>query len=143
RGDRGSPNDLGEGPRRRPGDLALHDADARRDDPPFRQVPFLQFGRKRPRRGVVLARDLCRRPRGHAPHRMAPNPNAGRRSVSRIRPLAGGYTAFALLELVAIARYSGNVNWSAPAAWVYLAFLLSVLPVGLLTLFRPRWVEKN
>ena len=63
--------------------------------------------------------------------------------VSRIRPLAGGYTAFALLELVAIARYTGNVNWSAPAAWVYLAFLLSVLPVGLLTLFRPRWVGKR
>ncbi len=63
--------------------------------------------------------------------------------VSRIRPLAGGYTAFALLELVAIARYTGNVNWSAPAAWVYLAFLLSVLPVGLLTLLRPRWVEKR
>src|SRR5204862_217769 len=36
--------------------------------------------------------------------------------VSRIRPLAGGYTAFALLELVAIARFSGNVNWSAPGA---------------------------
>ena len=47
------------------------------------------------------------------------------------------------LELVAIARYTGNVNWSAPAAWVYLAFLLSVLPVGLLTLFQPRWVEKR
>ena len=63
--------------------------------------------------------------------------------VSRIQPLAGGYTAFAVLELVAIARYSGNVNWTAPSSWVYLAFLLSVLPVGLLTLFRPRWVEKR
>src|SRR5437667_7407909 len=63
--------------------------------------------------------------------------------VSRIRPLAGGYTAFALLELVAIARSTGNVNWSAPAAWVHLAFLLSVLPLGLLTLFQPRWVEKR
>jgi len=63
--------------------------------------------------------------------------------ISRIQPLAGGYTAFAVLELIAIARYSGNVNWSAPAAWVYLAFLLSILPVGLLTLFRRRWVEKR
>src|SRR3989449_5253510 len=63
--------------------------------------------------------------------------------ISRIQPLAGGYTAFAVLELIAIARYSGNVNWSAPAAWVYLAFLLSILPVGLLTLFRRRWVEKS
>ena len=66
--------------------------------------------------------------------------------ISRIQPLAGGYTAFAVLELIAIARYSGNVNWSAPAAWVYLAFLFSILPVGLLTLFRPagsRSVERD
>ena len=63
--------------------------------------------------------------------------------VSRIQPLAGGYTAFAVLELIAIARYSGKVNWTTPSSWVYLAFLLSVLPVGLLTLFRPRWVEKR
>jgi hypothetical protein len=63
--------------------------------------------------------------------------------VSRIQPLAGGYTAFALLELIALARYAGNVNWNGPAAWIYLAFLLSVLPVGLLTFFRPRWVEKH
>jgi hypothetical protein len=63
--------------------------------------------------------------------------------VSRIQPLAGGYTAFALLELIALGRYAGNVNWNGPAAWIYLAFLLSVLPVGLLTFFRPRWVEKH
>ena len=49
----------------------------------------------------------------------------------RIRPLAGGYIAFAVLQFVAVARYAGDVNWSAPAAWVYLAFLGSILPVGL------------
>src|SRR3989475_10350187 len=49
----------------------------------------------------------------------------------RIRPLAGGYIAFAILQFVAVARYAGDVNWSAPAAWVYLAFLGSILPVGL------------
>lgn len=58
--------------------------------------------------------------------------------LSRIRPLAGGYLAFAVLELVAIARYAGDVNWSAPAAWVYLAFLLSILPVGLFGWFGSR-----
>src|SRR5439155_2940863 len=68
RGDRGSPNDLGKGPRRRPCDLALHDLDARGDPPPFREVQFLESDRKRPRRGVVLARDLRWRPGGHAPH---------------------------------------------------------------------------
>lgn len=49
----------------------------------------------------------------------------------RIRPLAGGYIAFAVLQFAAIARYSGDVKWGDPAAWVYLAFLASVLPVGL------------
>ena len=59
---------------------------------------------------------------------------------SRIQPLAGGYMAFAILELVALARYAGNVNWNAPAAWVYLAFLLSILPVGLFSLPIRRWL---
>ena len=61
--------------------------------------------------------------------------------LSRIRPLAGGYVAFAGLQLLAIARFSGNVNWNAAASWMYLAFLLSVLPVGLFGLLGPRWIE--
>ena len=59
--------------------------------------------------------------------------------LSRIQPLAGGYVAFAGLQLLAIARFSGTVDWSTAAAWVYLAFLLSVLPVGLFGLFGLRW----
>jgi len=59
----------------------------------------------------------------------------------RIRPLAGGYVAFAILQFVAIVRYSGNVNWSGPAAWVYVAFLASVLPVGLFGWFGHRTTE--
>jgi len=60
---------------------------------------------------------------------------------SRIRPLEGGYVVFAGLQLVAIARYSTEVTWSSSAAWVYLAFLLSILFVGL---FRslPHWVAE-
>ena len=57
---------------------------------------------------------------------------------ARIRPLGGGYTAFAVLELVAVARYSGSVNWSAPAAWLYVAFLASILPIGLYGWFAHR-----
>ena len=63
--------------------------------------------------------------------------------ASRIGPLAGGYTAFAALELIALARYSGTVNWSTPAAWIYLAFLLSILPVGLLALPLRRWFRNR
>jgi hypothetical protein len=59
----------------------------------------------------------------------------------RIRPLAGGYVAFAILQFIAIVRYSGDLNWSGPAAWVYVAFLASVLPVGLFGWFGRRATE--
>jgi hypothetical protein len=61
----------------------------------------------------------------------------------RIRPLGGGYTVFASLQLAAIARYSGAVNWNALAAWVYLAFLLSILPVGLFGWFGHRSPDRR
>src|SRR5207249_3053874 len=57
-----------------------------------------------------------------------------------IRPLAGGYIAFAILQLIAIVRYAGDVNWNGPAAWVYVAFLASVLPVGLFGWFGHRTI---
>jgi len=59
----------------------------------------------------------------------------------RIRPLAGGYIAFAIFQFIAIVRYSGDVNWSAAAGWVYVAFLASVLPVGLFGWFGHRATE--
>ena len=61
----------------------------------------------------------------------------------RIRPLAGGYIAFAILQFIATARYSGDINWSAPAAWGYVAFLASVLPVGLFSWFGHRATEMS
>jgi hypothetical protein len=57
--------------------------------------------------------------------------------LSRIRPLGGGYTIFALLELVALVRYAADVNWG-PGAWLYVAFLLSILPIGILGWFGHR-----
>src|SRR5438094_8944158 len=51
--------------------------------------------------------------------------------LSRITPLAGGYVVFAVLEAVALGRYAGTVNWPAPAAWIYLPFLLRTLREGL------------
>lgn len=65
--------------------------------------------------------------------------HAGRENdFLRIRPLGGGYTAFGVLQLVALARYAGDLNWSSAAAWVYLAFLLSILPIGLFGWFGHR-----
>src|SRR5947208_5288760 len=43
--------------------------------------------------------------------------------LSRITPLAGGSVAFAGLEHIPLARYSGPVNWARPAVWVDLASL--------------------
>ena len=42
-----------------------------------------------------------------------------------------GYAVLGGLELVALARYPGALDWGEPRAWVYLLFLLSVLAVGL------------
>ena len=44
-------------------------------------------------------------------------------------------------QLVAIARYSGDVTWSSAAAWVYLAFLLSILFIGLFR-WLPHWISE-
>lgn len=63
--------------------------------------------------------------------------------LSRVRPIGGGLTTFAVLELVALARYSGQMNWSASGAWVYLAFLLSLLPIGLYAWFGPNVLARG
>lgn len=58
--------------------------------------------------------------------------------LSRIQPLAGGYIVFGILQLVALARYAGDMHWDTIGAWVYVAFILSVLPIGLFGWFGPR-----
>jgi hypothetical protein len=58
--------------------------------------------------------------------------------LSRIQPLAGGYIAFGALQLVALARFPGDMHWDAIGAWVYVAFIASVLPVGLFGWFGAR-----
>src|SRR5439155_1401450 len=44
------------------------------------------------------------------------------------------------MQLISIVRYAGDVNWNGPAAWVYVAFLASVLPVGLFGWFGHRTI---
>ncbi|MGS0686457.1 hypothetical protein ACVBEQ_15120 [Nakamurella sp. GG22] len=48
----------------------------------------------------------------------------------RIRPATMSYTAFAVLEFAALARYPDEVAWATPEAWVYLLFLASSLGIG-------------
>lgn len=61
----------------------------------------------------------------------------------RIRP---GLVAFAILgafELIALVRYPGDVDWSKPSAWYYLAFLVSILAVGVLGLLALARVRRT
>jgi hypothetical protein len=49
---------------------------------------------------------------------------------TRIRGPIYSYAAAAALEFVALARYPGEVNWESATAWAYVAFLSTVLAVG-------------
>jgi len=57
---------------------------------------------------------------------------------SRIRPLGGGATFLAGLQLTALARYPEALDWANLGGWLYLAFLIGLLPIGLYAWFGPR-----
>jgi len=59
---------------------------------------------------------------------------------SRIRVGLLSYAAFALLELVALARYPASFSWFGFSAWIYLGLICSVLLVGL---YSTKRVPKN
>jgi hypothetical protein len=52
------------------------------------------------------------------------------RDLERLEVSAVAYTFFGLLELVVLARYSGDVRWGSAAATGYLVLLLTVVPTG-------------
>ena len=62
--------------------------------------------------------------------------------LARIRPAGGGLTVFGLLELIALARYPGEMAWGAPAAWLYLLFLASLLPIGVYAWWGPGILQR-
>ena len=49
----------------------------------------------------------------------------------RIRPAAWGALTLGFLQLLAMARYSGQFRWEHPAAWLWLAGVIVMLGVGL------------
>jgi len=51
----------------------------------------------------------------------------------RLRPAGAAYLAFGLLQLLALARYPGDMSWTGVAGIGYLAFLASALLVGATT----------
>jgi hypothetical protein len=52
------------------------------------------------------------------------------RDLVRIAAGAVAYTVFGVLELLALARFSGEPDWSSPAGIGYLVVLVTVVPVG-------------
>jgi hypothetical protein len=52
------------------------------------------------------------------------------RDLERLEIGAVAWTAFGLLQLLALARYGGEVRWGSAAATGYLVFLLTVAPTG-------------
>ena len=52
----------------------------------------------------------------------------------RLVPAAWAYTGFAFLQGWALARHGGDLDWSHPGAYVYVAFLASTLVAGVGTL---------
>lgn len=49
---------------------------------------------------------------------------------TRVGAAMVSYVVLALLQLIALARYPGDVAWARPKAWIYVAVLLSMLIVG-------------
>jgi hypothetical protein len=54
------------------------------------------------------------------------------RDLERVR--IGGITLglFGIFQLIAVARYPGEVAWERPVAWIYLGFVVTLLALGLL-----------
>jgi hypothetical protein len=41
------------------------------------------------------------------------------------------YAALGILQAVSLVRYAGEVNWSTTSSWIYLIFVISIIPTGL------------
>ena len=55
----------------------------------------------------------------------------------RVRPVAGACLAFALLQGLVLARYPAGVAWAGAPAWIFIAFLVSLLALGVYGLAVP------
>ena len=60
------------------------------------------------------------------------------RDWSRVRPAMFQFVVLGTLQLVAVARFSDTLDWDRAGAWIYLAFVVSVLAVGAYGAVRAR-----
>jgi hypothetical protein len=63
--------------------------------------------------------------------------------LERIRPGPIAFTVLGALQLVALARYSGDVDWGRAGTWLYLAFVASVLVVGAMGVAGSAAIERR
>ena len=52
------------------------------------------------------------------------------RDWTRVRPAMIQYVVLGVLQLGAVARFPGTLDWDSAGAWLYLAFLASVFALG-------------
>lgn len=53
----------------------------------------------------------------------------------RVRPAAWADVAFAVLQAVALVRHGEALDWDAPGAWAFVAVLVAMAAIGLITLW--------
>ena len=41
------------------------------------------------------------------------------------------YAALGILQALSLVRYAGEINWSTTGSWIYLFFIISIIPTGL------------
>ena len=63
--------------------------------------------------------------------------------LRRTRPGLTAYAVLGAFQLLAIARYPGDVDWGAVKSWVYLAFVVSVFVAGVLGLAGAARAERS
>jgi hypothetical protein len=54
----------------------------------------------------------------------------------RVRLALIGYAVFGVLQLIALARFSGDVDWSDPRSWVFAALLASTVAAPIVLVGR-------
>jgi hypothetical protein len=54
----------------------------------------------------------------------------------RVRAGVVSYLVLGVLQVLTLARYAGDVDWNRPQTWIYLAFVTTVLLVGLRASFE-------
>ena len=54
-----------------------------------------------------------------------------------------GSSVFGILELVALARFAGSVQWTSPAAWLYLLFFISLACSGVYGVYATRHLYRR